>query len=154
MKKGNLITAFICAVLGILIIAVASSYPNAEAYGTGVPGPGLWPICISVVLLACSAILVFRTLRMPPEEDTALKLWSRGSRRVYITMLILLIYIIVLPVAGFLISTAVMQFIFIQWFAQKKPYITVLISVAVTMLVYVVFKFLLNVPIDFGMFAL
>ncbi|MGE4277244.1 MAG: tripartite tricarboxylate transporter TctB family protein [Lawsonibacter sp.] len=154
MKKGNLITAAICAVLGILVIAVASGYPNAEAYGTGVPGPGLWPICISAVLLACSAMLVFRTLRMPPEEDTALNLWSRGSRRVYITMLILLIYIIVLPVAGFLISTAVMQFVFLQWFAKKKPYITVLISVAVTMLVYCVFKFLLNVPIDFGMFAL
>ena len=54
----------------------------------------------------------------------------------------------------FIISTAVMQFVFIQWFAKKKPYITALISIVITMLVYCAFRFLLNVPINFGMFAL
>jgi putative tricarboxylic transport membrane protein len=153
MKKGNFITAALCAVLGIVVITIASGYPGAAAYGTGVPGPGLWPICISVVLLGCSALLVYNTLKMPPEEDTALELWSPASRRVYITMMILLIYTIVLPTVGFLISTAVMQFVFIQWFAKKKPYITAVISIGISLAIYCVFRFLLNVPIDFGMVA-
>ena len=70
MKKGNLVLAAICAVTGIGIIAVASGYPTAADYGTGVPGPGLWPIVISVVLLACTAILLYRTLKMPPEKNS------------------------------------------------------------------------------------
>ena len=34
MKKGNLVLAAICAVLGVGIIAVASGYPKAADYGT------------------------------------------------------------------------------------------------------------------------
>ena len=44
MKKGNLVLAAICAVLGVGIIAVASGYPKAADYGTGVPGPGSRPV--------------------------------------------------------------------------------------------------------------
>ena len=88
MKKGNLVLAAICAVTGIGIIAVASGYPTAADYGTGVPGPGLWPIVISIVLLACTAILLFRTLKMDPEKNTKIELWTTGTRRVYLTMAI------------------------------------------------------------------
>ena len=56
MKKGNLILAALCILLGIGVIAVSSTYPTAESYGTGVPGPGLWPMAIAIVLLACSAM--------------------------------------------------------------------------------------------------
>ncbi len=154
MKKGNIITAILCAILGIGVIVIASGYPTAEAYGTGVPGPGLWPICISVLLLACSALLILETLKMPAEQNESLALWSEGSRRVYITMLILTIYVIILEPLGFIISSTIMLTVFMQWFGKKKPYITVLIALAATMVVYCAFRFLLNVPINFGLFAL
>lgn len=155
MKKGNLILAALCAVLGIGIIVVASGYPSAADYGTGVPGPGLWPIAISVVLLACTAILVYRTLRMKPEQDTKIELWSTGTRRVYITMAMLVVYVLVLEFVGFIIATTVLEFILIQWFAKKNPIITLIISAAITLIVYGAFKFLLNVPVDsFGIFVI
>ena len=59
MKKGNLVLAAICAVMSIGIIVVASDYPTAADYGTGVPGPGLWPIVISIVLLKTTPKLNF-----------------------------------------------------------------------------------------------
>lgn len=155
MKKGNLVLAAICAVLGIGIIAVASGYPTAADYGTGVPGPGLWPIVISIVLLACTAILIFRTLRMSPEKNTKIELWTTGTRRVYLTMAILVVYLLVLPFLGFIISTFVLELIFIQWFAKKNPVITAVISAAITMVVYCAFRFLLNVPVHtFGIFVI
>ena len=97
MKKGNLVLAAICAVLGIGVIAMASGYPKAADYGTGVPGPGLWPSVISVVLLACTAILLYRTLKMPPEKNSKIELWTTGTRRVYLAMGILVVYLLVLP---------------------------------------------------------
>lgn len=155
MKKGNLVLAAVCAVLGIGVIAIASGYPNAAAYGTGVPGPGLWPIVISGVLLACSAILVYRTMRMKPEKDTKIALWTVGTKRVYLTMGILVIYLLVLEFLGFIISTFVLEFIFIQWFAKKNPAVTAAISAAITMVVYCAFRFLLNVPVHtFGIFTI
>ena len=144
MKKGNLVLAAVCAVLGVGVIAVASGYPKAADYGTGVPGPGLWPIAISIVLLACTAILIYK-----------IDLWTTGTRRVYLTMGILFLYLLVLPFLGFIISTFVLELIFIQWFAKKNPIITVVISAAITMVVYCAFRFVLNVPVHtFGIFTI
>ena len=155
MKKGNLVLAAICAVLGIGVIAMASGYPKAADYGTGVPGPGLWPIVISIVLLACTAILLFRTLKMPPEKDSKIELWTTGTRRVYLTMGILMVYLLLLPFLGFIIATFVLELIFIQWFSKKNPVITVVIAAAITMVVYCAFRFLLNVPVHtFGIFTI
>ncbi|MEM5780601.1 MAG: tripartite tricarboxylate transporter TctB family protein [Lawsonibacter sp.] len=155
MKKGNLIVGGLCVLLAVVVIGVSSTYPTSAAYGTGVPGPGLWPTVISLLLLVCSGILIFRALfKMKPEENVSLNLLSAGPCRVYLTILILLVYVLVLKPVGFIISTTVMEFVFIQWFGKKKPYITLLISLAITLVSYFAFKYLLNVPIDFGFFAI
>ena len=153
MKKGNIILSVICAILGITVIAIASGYPTAADYGTGVPGPGLWPIVISVAILICAALLMQRSLRMKGEDDTEIALWTPGTKRVYITMIILVIYAILLEPLGFLLATTAIQFVFIQWFAKKKWYITLIISAVVSVVVYLAFNYLLNVPLDFGLLA-
>ena len=153
MKKGNIVLSVICAVLGIAIIIVASGYPTTEDYGTGVPGPGLWPIVISTAMLLCAVLLMLRSLKMDPKNNTEIALWTPGTKRVYITMIILVIYAILLEPLGFLLATTAMQFTFIQWFAKKKWYITLIISAVISVVVYLAFNYLLNVPMDFGLVA-
>lgn len=155
MKKGNLVFSAICIVLAAIVIGTALGYPTAEDYGTGVPGPGLWPIFVSVVMLACVAIMIYRALKMKPENDTKIEFWNSGTKRVYLTMGILVIYLLILEPVGFILSTLALEFVFIQWFAKKKPVITFAIAAAITMAVYLVFKVTLNVPIDsFGIFVI
>ena len=152
MKKMNLIFAGICAAIGALLIILAAGYPTAAAYGTGVPGPGLWPIVISAVMLAMSALLAMKSIKMPAEKNTDVPMWNQGTKRVYITMGILFAYVAVLEFLGFIIATTVMEAIFIQWFAKKKPWITAIIAVAVTLVIYCVFQYVLNVPVgSFGL---
>ena len=151
MKKMNFIFAGICAVLGVLLIVLAAGYPTAADYGTGVPGPGLWPIVISAVMLAMAALLVMKSVKMPAEKNVDIPLWNEGTKLVYITMGILFAYVAVLEFLGFIIATTVMEAIFIQWFAKKKPWITVIIALVVTLVIYCVFQYVLNVPVgSFG----
>ena len=152
MKKMNLIFAGICAAIGVFLIVLASGYPTAADYGTGVPGPGLWPIVVSAFMLAMAALLVFKTIKMPAEKNVDVPMWNEGTKRVYITMGILFAYVAVLEFLGFIIATTVMEAIFIQWFAKKKPWITAIIAVAVTLVIYAVFQYVLNVPVgSFGL---
>ena len=152
MKKMNLIFAGICAAIGAFLIVLASGYPTAADYGTGVPGPGLWPIVISAFMLAMAALLVIKSLKMPADKNVDVPMWNEGTKRVYITMGILFAYVAVLEFLGFIIATTVMEAIFIQWFAKKKPWITAIIAVAVTLVIYVVFQYVLNVPVgSFGL---
>jgi putative tricarboxylic transport membrane protein len=152
MKKMNLIFAGICAVIGVFLIVLASGYPTAAQYGTGVPGPGLWPIVISAFMLAMAALLVIKSLKMPAEKNVDVPMWNEGTKRVYITMGILFAYVAVLEFLGFIIATTVMEAIFIQWFAKKKPWITAIVALAVTLVIYAVFQYVLNVPVgSFGL---
>lgn len=154
MKKINLVVAAVCAILGITVIAIASGYPTAEFYGTGAPGPGLWPICIAGVLLFCSVILVVRTLRMKPEDNEPVAIWGEGPIRAYLSMIAMIVYVIILPILGFLPTTFVMMTGFVKWFSRGKLSKSVIISLIVTFAVYFVFKSFLNVPIDFGLIAI
>ena len=154
MKKINLIFSGICAVIGILLIVLAAGYPTAADYGTGVPGPGLWPIVISAFMLTLAALLVMKSIKMPAEKNVDVPMWNEGTTRVYITMGILFAYTLVLEFLGFIIATTIMEAIFIQWFAKKKPWITAIISLVVTLVIYVVFQYVLNVPVgSFGILA-
>ena len=154
MKKINLIFSGICAVIGILLIVLAAGYPTAADYGTRVPGPGLWPIVISAFMLTLAALLVMKSIKMPAEKNVDVPMWNEGTKRVYITMGILFAYTLVLQFLGFIIATTIMEAIFIQWFAKKKPWITAIISLVVTLVIYVVFQYVLNVPVgSFGILA-
>lgn len=152
MKKGNIITSIIVIALSIYVIVVCAGYPTAEAYGTGVPGPGLWPMAVAALMLIAAVILLIKSIRMKPEEDVSIEIWTDGTKRVYISMGILIVYVALLGVLGFIISTALMLFIFMQWFAKKNPLITMLISIVCTAAIYGVFRFVLNVPVNFGLF--
>ena len=154
MKKMNLIFAAICAAIGILLIALAAGYPTAADYGTGVPGPGLWPIVISAVMLAMAALLVIKSVKLPADKDVAVPMWNEGTKRVYITMGILFAYVAVLEFLGFIIATTVMEAIFLHWFAKKKPWITAVLALVITLVIYCVFQYVLNVPVgSFGILA-
>ena len=154
MKKMNLIFAGVCSAIGILLIALAAGYPTAADYGTGVPGPGLWPIVISALMLAMAALLVIKSIKMPAEKNVDVPMWNEGTKRVYITMGILFAYTLVLEFLGFIIATTIMEAIFLHWFAKKKPWITAVLALVITLVIYVVFQYVLNVPVgSFGILA-
>ena len=131
MRKGNIIAGIVCAAVALYVIVTCLGYPRAAAYGTGVPGPGLWPGIIA-----------------------ELPMWTPGTKRVYISMAILLVYMLVLSTVGFIIPSVIMLFVFCQWFHRGAVWKNAVISIAVILVIYYVFKNFLNVPIDFGMFSI
>ena len=101
MRKGNIIAGIVCAAVALYVIVTCLGYPRAEAYGTGVPGPGLWPGIIAALLLICSVGLIAGTLMMKKEDLPELPMWTPGTKRVYISMAILLVYVLpVVPQRG------------------------------------------------------
>ena len=67
---------------------------------------------------------------------------------------ILLVYMLVLSTVGFIIPSVIMLFAFCQWFHRGAVWKNAVISIAVILVIYYVFKNFLNVPIDFGMFSI
>ena len=148
MKKGNFVVASLSLILGIAIIGISLTFPEGT---NGVPGPGLFPILISAVLMVSAVILIIRTIKMPEEENVPLDMLSSDKKRVYLTMLVLVIYFIVLPYIGFCVSSFAMLCILIKWFSKKSILKCIIISAAMTAVVYFLFRIVLSVPLDFGL---
>ncbi len=120
MKKANLIISAVMTILSIVIICISATYPRAAAYGTGAPGPGLWPIVISIIVIAMSVLLAVKTLLGAKDEecDEKLVLIDTDHARVYLSMAVLLVYFFLLKPLGFIIPTTLMVTFFIWWFSK------------------------------------
>ena len=154
MRKGNIIAGIVCAAVALYVIVTCLGYPRAAAYGTGVPGPGLWPGHHRGI----SSHLLCRTDRRNPDDE---KRRSSGASDVdagnktcihfhgdpaglHAGVIYSRLYhsvrdhaVCILPVVP-----------------QRAVWKNAVISIAVILVIYFVFKNFLNVPIDFGMFSI
>ena len=147
MKKGNYIVSCICIILAIFIISVASTYPESK---NGVPGPGVFPI-LKAVILFLSALSLSISTSINKADDISIKLNNKDTYRSYITMGILIFYMILLPmVEMILMNTILLSGLFI-WFNRKSYIQYVLLASMISIGVYLLFSKILFVPLDFGL---
>ncbi|MBK5246357.1 MAG: tripartite tricarboxylate transporter TctB family protein [Peptostreptococcaceae bacterium] len=145
MKKGNLIFAGVFSALAIFIMYFAMQLPKAR---NGVPGPGYWPILISVVMLVAAITVGIKAFTT--KDDTPLVLGASDHIRVYIAMGLLIVYLLGMYYIGFGIATFVMLYGFITWFGKYTWFFRALMAFAITAVVYSVFVYVLKVPFRFG----
>ncbi|MBI9094038.1 MAG: tripartite tricarboxylate transporter TctB family protein [Sphaerochaeta sp.] len=145
MKKGNLIIASIFSVLAIGIIFLAMQLPNAK---NGVPGPGYWPILISVIMLVAAITVGIHAFSK--HDATPLVLGTPDQVRVYLSMGLLVVYLLGMYYIGFGIATFLMLYGFITWFGKYTWVFRVFMAFAITAVVYSVFVYVLKVPFRFG----
>lgn len=148
MKKGNMTLAGVFSLLAILVIIQSSFYPKGQ---DGIPGPGFFPIIIAVLMLAASISLVITTLRMLPEEDVPLGLSSLDNKRAYAAMGIMVLYVIVMPILGFCVTSFLLLFAMIKWLSDYKYIVCCGASAGVIGMIYVVFSVVLHVSLSFGL---
>lgn len=148
MKKGNLIFAGVFSLLGVLVIIQSVLYPKGQ---DGIPGPGFFPIIIAVLMLTAAISLVITSLRLPAEEDVPLGLSSADNKRAYLTMGIMVLYVILMPLLGFCVTSFLLLFGMIRWLSSYKYVSCCVISAAVVGLIYVVFSLVLHVSLSFGL---
>lgn len=140
--------AGVFSLLAILVIIQSSFYPKGQ---DGIPGPGFFPIIIAVLMLAASISLVITTLRMLPEEDVPLGLSSLDNKRAYAAMGIMVLYVIVMPILGFCVTSFLLLFAMIKWLSDYKYIVCCGASAGVIGMIYVVFSVVLHVSLSFGL---
>ncbi len=148
MKKGNYITAVLCMIFAVCVAMMAKDFPAGK---NGVPGPGVFPLLLSALLFIFGVILIVKSTKMSDEDTISVN--TPDNVRVYITIVCLAVYLLVLPFVGFLLTNFVALTGIISWYQSKISVKSVLSSLATTLCVYTLFKFVLKVPLDFGILA-
>jgi putative tricarboxylic transport membrane protein len=102
------------------------------------PGPGLWPLVVSAVLVITGAVVAVR----PGDDAEAI---GRDAWTVVVACLSLVAYTTVIRVVGFELPTIVLLAFWMRVFGGEPWRTTVAVSVGVTLAVHVVFILALGV---------
>lgn len=148
MKKANFVVSGVFALFAILIIAISMGYPPSTHR---VPGPRVFPIIIACLIILSALVLFLQTLFMKKEQDKAVDLKSKNVLNVYITMAGLIVYITLVSMIGFIVTTTIMLTLYIKWFGKRPWWKCVLIALLFSLGIYLLFGTVLKVPMRFGL---
>ena len=147
MRKANIIASLGFVIFCIIVIVFThNTFPAGRQ---GVPGPGIFPILVSVVMVLAGLVIILHYIRN--KENTPIAWLEEGAIRAYIAIGIMTVYVILAPIIGFFITTTVFLVLTIKWFSKKSWIYTSAVSLSIVAFIYVAFSIILRVPLQFGL---
>ena len=153
LLKAEVIISAICAAGALYLFFETKTFGNVDVYGSKL-GPGFWPRLILVSMMALSAGLAYNTIRdvlkgKIPEFDKIK--FSSANLRFIAAVTLIAVYLGLLPVIGFLVSTPVMMIAFMYLLGEKSKTWIFSVPFVLTLGIVLVFTKLMYVPLPRGM---
>lgn len=138
--------------MGIISCTAAAGYwflipvgiTSKTAIVTNAVGPDYMPRLLSIVMFVLGAILILKSIINHKDTVEVIDLKSEKDVILYLGNLVL--FLILMPVIGFLASAVLMSVLAFAIFKEKHKLYYVIV-IAVCAVVYTVFRFLLNIPL-------
>ncbi|MGF6907388.1 tripartite tricarboxylate transporter TctB family protein [Fusobacterium sp. PH5-44] len=148
MKKANIISGLIFMCISIYVIVVTFTFKKFK----NVPvGPEFFPRYLGIGLLICSVIIIFQGI---VDESKAkaptISPFDKGIQRVIISLAIMVFYVILWPILGFLIVTPLLLFFLMCLLKIKNYAVMIAISVIASVMIFSIFKYLLGIEMPLG----
>ncbi len=148
MKKAGVWAGIITLIYAIIIFQQSMSLDYSTKLG---PGPGFFPIWLSGILIVLTLCYIVDSFKHDEVKITEILPGGKASQSIISTVGGLVIFPIVVPYLGFVVSATILQFI--MFVRDFKWYTALAISVVVSVILFFVFQSLLGVTIpvnDFG----
>ncbi|GAA0236252.1 tripartite tricarboxylate transporter TctB family protein [Haladaptatus pallidirubidus] len=129
--------ALVFIVISIAVILFASRFPD-----NGQVGPGFFPIIIS------AGIIVFAIVDLIVDDDTELEMIDFDFKSAALVFVLLLLYLGLMPVLGFLIGTMVFLPIVLYYSGIRSKITIISISICLPVALFYIFSrfFLVRLP--------
>lgn len=137
--RAQVVAALVALGLGVFGAVIASGFGLGSMTQ---PGPGLWPLTVSLIVVALSATLLIVGRRATDAEQ-----FTRSSRLIVIGVATLVAWAILLPVIGFEVPSLLLMFVWLRWLGRESWRSSVVVSIAAVAAFYVLFIVLLQIPL-------
>jgi putative tricarboxylic transport membrane protein len=143
---GLMLILFACAVL-----VHVQSFPKLD---NGYPGPALFPSVLAVLFIFCGIGLIIQGVR---QREKMLKfdlgtVSAAGWINIAFVLGTVACYILLAEYVGFLIFSFVILLILMKWLRVKTLH-SLVMSIAVTLAIYLLFAKVLLVPLPWGLWG-
>ena len=143
--KNDLLSGIFLFFVGLFIALKSLQYSVWSRLG---PDAGFFPLLISLVMMGTSALLVTKSsMRARQGEGRKMPMAKDDVFRVLAYGILMLFYAVFIGRVGFLISTSLFLFLILKYVERDTWKTLVLFSLGVVILSYVIFDYLLGVPL-------
>lgn len=142
MSKAGLIFVGCCAAIAIFFLIPALGMPGGTS--DGAPGPGYFPIIVSLVILVLCVLLVFKYLKDDKKYFQQTENQRKNLPKLLITAGAIVLYTILFMFVPFIPLTIVFM-VFLNWYFGKKWIYNIVFSIVFTLVLYFVFSKFLHV---------
>ena len=151
MKRANLVAA-----TGLLVLAGFLLFESRQlSFGTfRVPHTGFFPKILVGLLLLLSLSCLAQTLRGAEAKRRAANIPAEGWFRIGATLATLVGYAVVLEWLGFLLSTFLLMVLLLRAIEAPKWSKVILVALTTALVSYILFAWLLGVPLPAGLLGI
>ncbi|GAA3754469.1 tripartite tricarboxylate transporter TctB family protein [Microbacterium kribbense] len=136
---ANLVASLAAATVGTVGVVFAIGFGVGSP---SQPGPGLWPLIVSITIVVLSLVQIVVGRRAGDGE-----VFVRASWMALAGLVTLILYVAAMPHVGFEIPTAVMTFIWLRLLGKESWLSTVIGTVAIVVAFYLIFVVALQTSI-------
>ena len=143
MRLPNLIIGIVIVLVGIFFIANTLDFPDLKLEPIG---PAFMPRLYSILLIFLGLILVIKALREREEKAST----ESNIKYALLSMLIVIVYVLLIPLVGFYISTFIFTIVFLYFSKVRSKIILISIPTGAIVFIYICFDKILKVAIPVG----
>jgi putative tricarboxylic transport membrane protein len=149
VKKIDIGTGIGLIIFSTWIFWYASAYSKATIYYYG---PNFFPQVIAIAMSICAIILILNAIRGKSMERSD-RIELKGFIRMVIAIAICIGYLFLMQIIGFTMGTCVFLYILMMFIGQQGLKKRIFSSIAVSLIVWAIFRYFLVIPLPTGIFA-
>lgn len=140
----------------LLVFGLAAFWQAYEISGfTGLSTPGIFPMLAAGMMVAASLFILAETVQRPAPDSSEGPVVARFLREVMpprhvVVIGLILLYLIALPLFGFVVSSGLFLLIAFQYLWRKNPLVTIGLSAATLAVIYIIFRIVFQVVLPHG----
>jgi len=151
MRVSNTAIGLVLIIFSTVVLWHVQSFPSLD---NGYPGPALFPSVLAVLFILCGIGLIIQGIR---QREKLLKfdtgtLTLSGLLNIFFVLATIVCYIFLAETIGFLIFSFTVLLILMKWL-KVKALSSIVMSMGVTLVIYLLFAKILLVPLPWGLWG-
>ena len=148
MKKADIGVGIGLIIISTWIFWYASDYRKATIYYYG---PNFFPQFLAIAMSICAIILILNAIRGKSLARSD-RIYLKGFIRMVIAIAICIGYLFLMQAIGFAMGTSVFLYVLMMFIGQQGQVKRIASSIAVSLIVWAIFRYFLIIPLPTGMF--
>jgi hypothetical protein len=144
----DIITALLFIVVGLVVMI--GSLKLGASWGSDGPEAGYFPFYISLIILLSSSITLYQAAIVNKKKKTESFVDKESFKQVMAVLLPAIVFVLGVQLIGIYVSSVIYIAIFMIWLGKYPIWKAVVVSVGVSVSLYLMFEFWFQVPLPHG----